>query len=158
MAISTDAAVHFWGTETELTSGTTAGTVADGAFSDSNDTNTWTNSDDAPLAMFQLFVDDWGGAPDAGGIVNIYAQLLNFNSTNDEPQPDANYKSHYVGKFIVDNVDADQWLTAGPFALPNYETSQNYQFYIENQSGQTIGSTNNHWDFFIVPMTYGPHA
>ena len=158
MAIGTDAVIHFFGTEDELTDSVTTGTVADAAFSDSNDTEEWTNDDDAPYALLKLFVDDWSAAPDANSTVDVYIRMIEIESTNDEPQPDANYRGHYAGSFIVDAVDADQYLVMGPFELPNYKTSQKYQFYLHNRTGATMGALNNEWKLWVTPLTFGPHA
>lgn len=52
MAISTDAAVEFFGTQDTVTSSSSS--VADNAFSVAGDITTWTNDDDAPMASIVL--------------------------------------------------------------------------------------------------------
>lgn len=150
MAIGTDAAVDFFGTQDTITG--SGGTVADAAYGAA--ATTWTNDDDAPTASIILDCS-FGTAPDAGSSVNLYLQLLDVQSTNDQPVPDANYQHYFVGSFPVDaGTTAQIWSTI-IISLPNNASSQQYNFYIENQAGQTIDTD---WDLHITPKTIGPHA
>lgn len=151
MTIATDAAINFFGTQDAL--GTSSGTVADAAFSVAGDLSTWTNDDDAPQASVTALID-YAAAPDANSVVNLYLRLLNTQSTNDQEIPDANFTHTYVGSFPVNNVTTNQYITID-ISLPNSKTSQEYEFYIENQTGQTIQSG---WDIYVTPKTIGPHA
>lgn len=151
MAISTDSAIEFFGTQDTL--GTTAGTVADDAFSVAGDLSTWTNDDDAPMASVTALID-YAVAPDANSAVNLYLRMLNTQSTNDNEIPDANYQHKYVGSFPVNDVTTNQYITID-ISLPNSKTSQEYEFYIENKTGQTIQAS---WDIYVTPKTIGPHA
>lgn len=157
MAIGTDSTVDFFGTEDEVTVASPSAVNSD-AFSVTGDVSDWTNDDDAPFAMFKLKMTAAGlsAAPSAGEYVNLYARLLNIESTEDNPLPDANHLSNLLGSFIVDAADADQVLILGPVRLPNYQTSQVYEFFIENKMTPNIGASG--WELWVTPMTYGPHA
>ena len=39
--------------------------------------------------------------------------------------------------------------------LPNSVTSQQYEFYVENSSGQSLPAG---WDIYVTPKAIGPHA
>ena len=54
MAISTDAAINFFGTQDTL--GTSSATVADAAISIAGDQSKWTNDDDAPQASETFWI------------------------------------------------------------------------------------------------------
>lgn len=149
MAISTDAAIEFYGTQDTVTSSTAA--VTDGSFSAQEDT--WTNDDDAPIASM-VFSGTYSSAPDANSSVDLYARLLNIDSTNDQDTPDANYGHVYLGSFPLNDVTSAQYV-AIDIRLPNTVTSQQYEFYIQNNGGQTLSAG---WNLKITPKTYGPHA
>lgn len=157
MAISTDATIDFFGTETEVTVAS-PGAVNAAAFSVTGDVNDWTNSDDAPFAMFKLKLTAAGlsAAPSAGELVNLFARHMDIETTEDTPVPDANYLATYLGSFIADAADADQVHVIGPIRLPNYETSQVYEFFIENAMTPNIGASG--WELWVTPITFGPHA
>ena len=149
MAISTDAAIEFFGTQDNITG--SGGTVADAAFGAA--ATTWTNDDDAPMASITLSCS-YTTAPDANSSVNLYLRLLNIQSTNDQDVPDANFGHVYVGSFPLNDVTSQQYC-AIDIRLPNAQTSQQYNFYIENNGGQTMDSD---WNLYITPKTIGPHA
>ena len=151
MAIAADSAIHFFGTQDTL--GTSSATVADAAFSIASDLSTWTNDDDAPMASVTALLD-WAVAPDANSSVNLYLRPLNTISTNDGDVPDANFQHMYVGSFPVNDVTTNQYVTID-ITLPNYKTSSEFEFYIENSTGQTIQAS---WDIYVTPKTIGPHA
>lgn len=151
MAISTDALIEFFGTQDTL--GTSSATVADAAFSIAGDLSTWTNDDDAPRASVTALID-YAVAPDANSVVNLYVRPLNTVTTNDQEIPDANFQHTFVGSLPVNDVTTNQYITID-ITLPNTKTSQEYEFYIENKTGQTIQAG---WDIYVTPKTYGPHA
>lgn len=148
MAIGTDAAIHFFGAQDTVTS--TGASTADAAFTSAG---TWTNVDDAPMAA-AVAMFDWSVAPDANSVVNLYARMDNIDGANDQDAPDANYQHTYLGSFPVNDVITNQYI-AIDIALPNTATSQVYNFYIENKTGQTIQVN---WSLKITPKTIGPHA
>jgi len=149
MAISTDAAIEFFGTQTSVV--TTAAAITDGSFSATEDT--FTNSDDAPQASAVLEVT-FGSAPDDNSFIALYARLLNIEGVNDQSAPVAEFLHVFLGNFPVDAVTSAQYVPID-ITLPNTKSSQEYEFYIQNKGGQTISSG---WDLFITPKTLGPHA
>jgi len=160
MAIGTDDAIHKFGTQDELTA-PSVGSVANGAFSAASDVVDWTNDDDAPLAVFVLVLKDLSAAATAGDMIDLYCKPLNIvNTTGDHQGPNANTPSIYLGSFVIDAVDpaatADNYLL-GPVALPNSKTSQEYDFYIFNNTA-SISIDTADWELWITPVSYGPHA
>lgn len=150
MAISENALIDFFGTQDTL--GTSSATVANNAFSIAGDLSTWTNDDDAPTASVTLLVD-YSVAPTASSVINLYLRLLDVQSTNDQEIPSATFMHYYAGSFPVDTVTTPQYVTT-EIKLPNAYTSQQYEFYIENKTGQTIQAG---WDIYVTPKTIGPH-
>lgn len=151
MAIGTDSAVEFFGDQDTL--GTSSAAVADAAFSIASDLSIWVNDDDAPKASV-VFKGTYASAPTANTTVDLYARLLNVQSTNDQDVPDANYPHAYVGSFPLNDVTSEQF-TAIDINLKNTLTSQNYEFYIQNNAKQTLSAG---WDLYVTPKTIGPHA
>lgn len=151
MAIETDSLIEFFGTQDTL--GTSSANVVDAAFSVAGDLSTWVNDDDAPRASVVLNVN-YSSAPDANSVINLYLRPLGIQSTNDQEIPDANFTQTYVGSFPVNDVTTSQYVTI-EITLPNTKTSQNYELYLENQTGQTMPAG---WDIFVTPKTFGPHA
>jgi hypothetical protein len=94
-------------------------------------------------------------APDANSVINLYARPLDVQSTNDNPVPDANFQRLYLGSFGLNDVTTPAQYVTMDIALPNGKTSQEYEFYLENKSGQSLPAG---WDFYITPKTLGPHA
>ena len=156
MAIATDDAIHKFGTQDDL-AGTATTTVVDAAFSIINATtglNSWTNDDDAPMASVTLLADWNTTAPDVNSSVNLYVRPLNVQSTNDGEVPDANHQHHYVGSFPTNDVLTNQYITID-ITLPNYATSSEFEFYIENKTGETIQAG---WGLWVTPKTIGGAA
>lgn len=155
MAIGTDATILFFGTQDEVSTGTTS-TVASAAFSDSDDTADWTNDDDAPWASATLKYQFDTTFPSAGSI-GLYAQLKDVQSTNDEVLDTDSL--HFLGSFKVaygQAADTDFYATIPMFEVPQAGASQVIRFHIKNEgTSQTIGQG---WQLWITPKTYGPHA
>lgn len=151
MAISTDAAVEFFGTQDTL--GTSSAAVANNAFSIAGDLSTWVNDDDAPQASVVLLAN-FSVAPTANSSINLYLRPLDIQSTNDSTVPDANFQHVYAGSFPLNDSTVAQYINI-QIALPNNATSQNYEFYVENKSGQSLPSG---WDIYVTPKTLGPHV
>ena len=151
MAISTGAAIEFFGTQDTL--GTSSAAVANDAFSIAGDLSTWTNDDDAPQASVILLAN-FSVAPDANSSINLYLRPLNIQSTNNQDIPDANFQQTYVGSFPLNDTTAAQYINI-QISLPNNQTSQGYEFYVENKSGQSLPAA---WDIFVTPKTLGPAA
>lgn len=155
MAIGTGAAIEFFGTQDTVTAGGGTSAVTNGSFSAAADvvSGGWTNDDDAPLASVVLTCA-YATAPTASSAVNLYARLMNIDSTNDAITPDADNTHVYLGSFPLDNTTSTQYI-AIDVRLPNTYSSQVYEFYIENDGGQTMSAG---WTLKVTPKTYGPHA
>ena len=154
MTIGTGAAIEFFGTQDTL--GTSSAAVADAAFSIASDLSTWTNDDDAVSASVTLLANWTTTAPDANSSIALYLRLLDVVSTNDNPIPDANFQHVYAGSFQLNDVTGAQYITID-IGLPNAYTSQQYEFYIQNNSGSTEALPAG-WDIFVTPKAIGPHA
>lgn len=151
MAIGTDAAIEFFGTQDTL--GTSSAAVSDGAFSIAGDLSTWTNDDDAPTANVVLLAN-YSSAPDTNSSLALFVRPIDIQSTNDQDVPTANFQHSYVGSFPVKDVTTAQYSSIN-ISLPNTKTSQGYEFYIQNDSGQTVPAG---WDIYVTPKTIGPKA
>tara|TARA_R110000787_G_scaffold160088_1_gene273838 strand:- start:559 stop:1014 length:456 start_codon:yes stop_codon:yes gene_type:complete len=151
MAIATGAAVEFFGTQDTL--GTSSAAVANAAFSIAGDLSTWTNGDDAVSASVTLLAN-FSVAPTANTSINLYLRLLDVQSTNDGTVPDANFQHTYVGSFPLNDSTVAQYITID-IGLPNSVTSQQYEFYVENSSGQSLPAG---WDIYVTPKAIGPHV
>ncbi len=151
MAIGTNDFIDKYGTQDTL--GTSSSAVADTGFSVAADLSTWTNDDDAPFASVVLLAN-FSVAPDADSIVELYLRPLNIQGTNDSDVPDANMRHVSVGSFPLNDVTTAQYITID-IVLPNTVTSQQYEFYVRNQSGQSLPAG---WDIYVTPKTIGPSA
>lgn len=151
MAISTDVAIDYFGTVDDLDS--SSATVTDGSFSIATDVVQWTNDDDARRAAVVLFAD-WSVAPDTNSAVFLYARLMNISGTNDQDIPTASFPHKQVGRFPIKDVTTNEYI-AIDIDLPNVYTSQVYEFYIKNSSGQTIQAG---WKLLITPKGTGGAA
>ena len=154
MAISTNAGIDFFGTQDTLDNTTSA--VTDGSFSDgTNDLSEWTNDDDAQMAHV-VFEGTFSVAPTANSSVDLFLRKMNIGNagTEDEEVPDANNSGGYVCSFGLNDVTTAQ--TVGRLIrLPNSKTSQAYEFYIQNNGGQTLSAS---WSLHVTPIAAGPHA
>lgn len=155
MAISTNSAIEFFGTQDTVTAGGGTSAVTDGSFSAAGDvvSGGWTNDDDAPMASFVLKAA-YATAPTANTSVSLYARLMNIDSTNDALTPDANNQHVYLGSFPLDDTTSTQYIALDA-RLPNTYSSQVYEFYIQNNAGQTLSAA---WTLKVTPKTIGPHA
>lgn len=151
MAISTDAFIEFYGTQDAI--GTSSAAVTDTSFSIASDLSTFTNDDDAPFAAV-VFNGTYASAPDANSVVELFMRALNIVSTNDEDVPDANNLGGKIGSFGLNDVTSAQYRQI-IIKLPNGKTSAEFEFYIRNSAGQTLGAG---WDINVTPIAIGPHA
>ena len=157
MAIGTDATIWFFGTQDEVSTGTPS-SVASGAFSDSDDTADWTNDDDAPWAS-AVIKYQYSTTYPTTGVIGLYAQLKDIQSTNDEILASASF--HFLGAFAIGtatnhSANTDYWKAVPLFEVPQATASQIIRFHIKNEgTSQTIASG---WQLWITPKTYGPHA
>jgi hypothetical protein len=151
MAITTGAAIELFGTQDTL--GTSSAAVSDAAFSIASDLSTFTNDDDALTASVTL-LSSFAVAPTANSAVNLFYRLLNVEGIYDNSIPDANFQHTFAGNFPLNDATGAQYATID-ISLKNGYTSQQYEFYIQNESGQTISAG---WDLYVTPKAVGPHA
>lgn len=147
MTIGTGAQVEFFGAQTQVTSA--PANVTDGSFSPGF---AWTNSDDAPMADVVLQAA-FAVPADANGRFFLHLRKLNIVTTSDEPVPSSNWQQSIVGTILVENVTAARYPSVR-VALRNHKTGQEYEWYVENNSGQTLQS----WELYVTPVALGPHA
>jgi len=153
MAIGTDDAIDKFGTDDDLDS--TSAAVTNTSFSVAGDLAQWTNDDDAPFARF-ILESTFSVSPDANSVVELFARLIDFNVGNDDTEvPTANFPHKLLGAFAIKDQTAIQRSAPLFCRLPNYDTSQVYEFYIRVQTGQTVSAG---WTIFVKPITGGPHA
>ena len=155
MAITTNDFIYKFGTQDSVDDGSTS-TVANDAFSVLADITAWTNTDDAPFASFVLKCQFDTAMPTVGAI-DLFARLLNVDTTNEPNAPDANYPFELIGTFPIDfgvAADTDFYTTINNAVLPAQKSQQEYEFYIRNRgTGQTIGIN---WTLKVTPVAYGP--
>jgi hypothetical protein len=114
---------------------------ADDAGVSSSDTGDYPDGDFALTCTF-------GTAPAANKAINVYVQPLNIDDTSDSPSPSANFKRHFVGAFVPNNVNTAQTLFLRAYDLP-----KEFNVWLENQGGQTISAG---WVLKFTPRTVGP--
>ncbi len=109
-----------------------------------------------PDARFVLEVPDtFAAAPTAGSTVDVYMTMNNVDSTSDEtPVPGATdilYNAQYVTSFVLDNQDA---ATIKAKVVPGcLHGVTNADFYIVNNSGQTMSYSSNPITLKVTPLT-----
>lgn len=146
MTISTGAALLEYGSQTTVISDTSA--IADGGFN-AGTVTALVQTDYAPLGDAVLNVT-MAVAPAAQAAIHLYRRDMNIDGTNDAPQPDQNFKSIYVGSFLLDLVTSAQYIS-----LPDIPLTIDQEFYIENDSGQTTTGTTT---LKITPKSYNVKA
>lgn len=155
MAIDADALIDVFGTMDSVDDGSTS-SVANAAFSVAADITTWTNDDDAPLANFILKCQ-WATVTGVTNkTINLYARPMNVDSTDDTVSPGTSLRAILIGAFKVYAASASTNYTfvIADAVLPNIKASQEYEFYLENLSGQTISSG---WTLKVMPKSKEPH-
>lgn len=156
MTIGTNDIIDNFGALTSIDDGGTS-SVASAAFSVAADITVWTNSDDVKWARFVLKAQ-WATVTGvANKAINIYARPINIQSTNDPVVPSANNLWECIGGFNIYAAAAatDYYFHSSLCRLPNMASGQEYEFYIENSTGQTISAG---WALWIMPLADGPHA
>lgn len=158
MAIGTNAAIWFFGTQ-DVVDDTSTGTISSGAFSLTTDAKLdWTNDDDAPYGSAVLECQFDTTMPTVGSI-GLYAKLLNIQGANDEGNTDASYAPHHVGTFDIDfgvANDTNFFTVIDLFEMPQAGSGQAIVWFIKNEgTSQTIGID---WNLWITPKSFGPHA
>lgn len=142
--------------ETKIYTGTQKTLEANGA---SCANNTVIQADDAnytiatdgssyPDAEFALSIT-FATAPTENTTVDLYAQVLNFDSTNDEQAVEATYKPKFITSFTMNNINTIQYLVR---TVKNVPRDAAYWLY-NNGTGQTFSAG---WTLKVTPLTYGP--
>ena len=153
MAIGTNAAVWFFGTQDDLDS--TSALVSDNGFSIASDLVSWTNDDDATHVAVTVELTMNVAAADNSG-VNLYIRALNVEGTNDDSVPKAEHRRTFLGFFpVLNGITTIQRSTKAPLVLPVYKTSSVWEFYLENKTTNEIDAG---WTVFVTPLALGPHA
>lgn len=141
-------AVYKYGTQKTLEA--SGGSTAANAFTQANDASmTATDHSDYTLLDF-VFTGAFSVAPTAGEVVNLYARLLDIDSTNDAQVPSANYLATYLGSFLVEPVTSTQYVALYNVPLPG----RSFDCYIENKTSQTLSAG---WVLKAAPKTIGPY-
>ena len=153
MALPAGSPINEFDSQVEVTVAS-PGAITTGSFSVQADNNgTWVNTDDASLAHF-LLVIQFATMPTAGSSITLYARQLNIESTNDAPRPDTSYEHTRIADFPIDDGSStaiDMYLALHGIKLPDIKSGQEYEFYLKNNSSQSISSG---WDLFITPASF----
>lgn len=156
MAIATnDLIAKFDGTLDSIDDGSTS-SISSAGFSVAADINAWTNSDDVPYARFILKCQ-WGTVTSvANKIVALHARPINIDGTDDPVAPSAN-RLMQIGSFNVYAAagSTDYTFESTLCELPALKSGQEYEFYLENLTGQTISAG---WTLKLMAITFGPKA
>jgi len=159
MAITTNDNIQKFGTQDEVTSGTPA-TISSGSFgkADQGSSVNYTNDDDATMGAAVAKIQFDTTMPTTGS-VDLYAHLLDVQSTNDTGAPDGSNENLFVGSFPIDfgvANDVDFFTVIPRFTMPGVGTAQRIDWYLKNEgTSQTLGVS---WQLFITPISEGPHA
>lgn len=150
MAIPSKAQVNFYGTELQVINDLSG--IADGDFTST--VTTFTNTDNVPSASF-LFEIGLNAAASPGGYIALYAKPINMGSGNrDQIAPSAFFKSTFIGSIVVPGAAAGLLTMSFDTFLPSYNDAQEYEFYVENKTGQSLTAVN----CWISPKALGPKA
>lgn len=138
MAITTGT-VNEFGTEDEVIS--TGAAVANNAYSLAAHATSHTNDDNAREGSFK-FVGTAAANPSANTAYELYARLMDIESTTDANEPSDTYREVFIGAFSADSSTTAQVLTFDieDGDLPAYENDQVTDYYIRNSSGQSLDS------------------
>lgn len=150
MAITTnDAVVKLGTTKTLEANGATIASAAIGQADDATYSIS-ADGDMAPDADFVLAVA-FSVAPTVNTTIDLYAQELDIDGTNDATAPTAAYKPRYIGSFVVLDTTATQYLKVRAYEVP--DVASYYLF--NNNTGQTMSAA---WTLKVTPRTVGPAA
>lgn len=151
MTIGSNNAVEFFGTATAL--GNSSSAVATTAFSVAADVNQWANSLDALYASIVLSCT-FSVAPTEGATIDLLARLIDVVGTGDMQVPASTWPKEYMGTFLLAPNTSIQYIPI-EIALPNVKTAQIYEFYVRNNSTQSLPAG---WDLQITAKAVGPKA
>lgn len=108
-----------------------------------------------PLAIFEFTTQTTGfsAAPTAGAAIHLYERKFMTGGTNQAPVVDSTYKNDYLGTFIVDPADAQQWLRIEGVPI-NYLGGTYYLEWVDGGAG--TASIDAGWSLVATPYTYKP--
>lgn len=133
---------------TQKTISTTIGAVTNNAISAACGTYSATDTLGYPDADFVLVVA-FGTAPTERTSIDLIVRPLNVQSTSDADAPQATYRPHLLGSFVVDNVTTSQVLFLRAYDLP-----KEGELYLYNNG--TNQSTSANAELYMTPRTVGP--
>ena len=152
MALSAGSAIEVFDTTTDVSN--TSAAVNATTYSVVGDITAFTNSDEAALFSAILECKFTTTQPADDDTITLYARPINILTTNDAPVPSAEYRHTYIGDFPIDDATAADTLMYLPLAglkFPNVKANTEFEFYIYNNTDQTITSG---WKLHITPMGY----
>ena len=156
MALATNSAVEYFGTQSTVTASGGTSSVVSGDFSATADLETggWTNAENSPMASVVLTGVLAGLPASAGKSINLFARLMDIDGTSDQEIPSSDFKHVYLGYFPIGTTTT---ISPTPIdvRLPNNYSGQIYEFYLENTAGVTL---NAGWTLKVQPKTIGPKA
>lgn len=132
---------------TQKTLSTSIAAFANNAMSAAVGTYNSTDTLDYPDAGFVLKVT-FGTAPTERTTIDLLVRPLNIQGTNDADAPQATYRPHPLGSFIVDNVTTSQYLFCKVYDLPK----EGELYLYNNGTGQT---TSANAELYMIPETRG---
>jgi len=108
-----------------------------------------------PLAIFEFVSNStgWSAAPTAGAAIHLYERKFMTGGSNQAPVVDTAYKNDYLGTFIVDSADAQQWLRLEGIPI-NYLGGTYYLEWVDGGAG--TASLDAGWTLTVTPYTYKP--
>lgn len=132
----------------EKTLSTTIGAISNNAISGACGTYSASDTLDYPDADFVLIVT-FGTAPTERTSLDLLVRPLNIRGTTDADAPQATYRPHLLGSFVVDNVTTSQ-----PLFLRAYDIPREGELYLYNNG--TGQSTSASAELYMTPRTVGP--
>ena len=160
MSLATNTAIDVFdsGGHADLTGTGTITAIADTQWSTINTTTglvAWTNTVNAQRASITLKGATASAVASVGKYVDLYLRPINvINTTDDDNIPSDDFKQKHAGSFPMKNGQTAQQATID-IVLPNWTSSSEYEFYLNNESGQTLSAD---FELWIAPKGTGPVA
>lgn len=153
--MSANDAIRVLGTPKTIVS--SGASISDAGFAAASSNLTAADIGGYPLGIFEFVTDATGFsvAPTAGAAIHLYERKFMADGTNQGPVPDATYKNDYLGSFIVDVADVQQWLRIEGIPI-NYYGATYYVEWLDGGAG--TASISAGWTLKVTPYTYAPAA
>ena len=151
MAFTTGATINEFEAQQNL--GDSSVARATGGFSLSTDLLQYTNTVNA-LEANMVLTATFASPPTANTSVSLFARLISVQSTNSEQVPDANFQETFLSAFALNDAAGLQ-AKAVDISLPNSKSGQVYEFYVQNNAGQTMSAG---WALHITPKAINAKA